>query len=123
MPGNYGELVRTARENHDPPITAKDLAKALKVTPPFITDIEKGRRLPSLENQKSIKKLLANANYPEIEFDDLAACNNDDPRVVAEDIAKAVRKNAELRGLIREIAAKKVSPSKIRELVDVVGGK
>lgn len=122
MPGNYGELIRIARESHDPPMTAKDLAKMLHVTPPFITDIEKGKRLPSLENQRRIKKLLANDVYPEVKFDDLAAHDNDDPRVVAEDIAKAIRKSAELRWLVREVTQKKVSPSKIRELISTLGG-
>ena len=122
MSETYGKLVRTARENHDPPMTAKDLAKALHVTPPFITDIEKGKRLPSLENQNRIKKLLANDVYPEIIFDDLAAHDNDDPRVVAEDIAKAIRKSSELRRLIREVTVKKISPSRIRELIISVGG-
>ena len=103
-------------------MTAKDLAKALHVPPPFITDIEKGKRLPSLENQNRIKKLLANDVYPEIIFDDLAAHDNDDPRVVAEDIAKAIRKSSELRRLIREVTVKKISPSRIRELIISVGG-
>ena len=52
MPENYGELLRIAREQHSPPMTAKQLAEKLKVKAPFITDIEKGRRLPSLINQK-----------------------------------------------------------------------
>ena len=51
MPENYGELLRMAREQHSPPMTAKQLAEKLKVKAPFITDIEKGRRLPSLINQ------------------------------------------------------------------------
>lgn len=58
MAESYGKLLRLAREHHSPPMNAKQLAEKLGVKAPFITDIEKGRRLPSLENQKKIKKLL-----------------------------------------------------------------
>ena len=73
MPEKYGELIRVAREQHSPPMTAKQLAEKLKVKAPFITDIEKGRRLPSLSNQKKIKKLLACEQFPDYLFDDLAS--------------------------------------------------
>ena len=56
MAKSYGELLCAARRAHDPPMTAKELADLLDVKPPFITDIEKGRRLPSLDTQKKIKK-------------------------------------------------------------------
>ena len=59
MAGSYGDLIRMARKAQSPPITAKQLADKLKVSAPFITDIEKNRRLPSLQNQEKIKMLLA----------------------------------------------------------------
>lgn len=119
---NYGELIRLAREQHSPPMTAKQLADALKVKAPFITDIEKGRRLPSLSNQNKIKKLLVCEQFPEYMFDDLAAADNEDPRIVAEDLAKAIRKNRALRQLIRVIHSQKLSAAQIAALTATIGG-
>lgn len=122
MAKNYGELVRLAREQHSPPITGKELAEKLKVKAPFITDIEKGRRLPSLENQKKIKILLACERYPDQLFDDLAAADNEDPRIVAEDLAKEIRKKGALRDLIRAIHTHKLTAAQIAALTATIGG-
>ena len=122
MPDNYGELVHLAREQHSPPMTAKQLAEELKVKAPFITDIEKGRRLPSLSNQKKIKKLLVSEQFPDYLFDDLAAADNEDPRIVAEDLAKDIRKKAALRDLIRVIHTQKLTTAQIAALTATIGG-
>jgi transcriptional regulator with XRE-family HTH domain len=123
MATNYGNLLRTAREFHTPPLSGKQLADILKVKPPFITDIEKGRRLPSLKTQRQIKKVLACEQYPDLLFDDFAAADNDDPRIVAEDLAKALRERPETRDLIRKISEAKLPTAKIKELTATIGGK
>lgn len=122
MPGKYGELIRMAREQHSPPLTAKQLAEELKVKAPFITDIEKGRRLPSLSNQKKLKKLLVCEQFPDYLFDDLAAADNEDPRIVAEDLAKDIRQKAALRDLIRVIHKQKLTTAQIAALAATLGG-
>lgn len=122
MVANYGELVRVAREAHAPPITAKQLAQTLKVSAPFITDIEKGRRLPALDKQKVIKKLLANEQFPETLFDDLAAADNDDPRIVAEDLAKLIHKKPEVRQLLRVLNSQKLTTVQIKKITESLGG-
>lgn len=122
MAESYGELIRAAREQHSPPMTAKQLAEKLKVKAPFITDIEKGRRLPSLENQKKIKKLLVCEQYPDQLFDDLAAADNEDTRIVAEDIAKDIRKKPALRELVRTIREQRLTPAQIAALTASIGG-
>ena len=122
MVESYGELIRAAREQHSPPMTAKLLADKLKVSAPFITDIEKGRRLPSLEIQKKIKKLLACEQYPNQLFDDLAAADNEDTRIVAEDIAADIRKKPALRELIRVIHKQKLTTAQITALTASIGG-
>lgn len=80
MVDSYGELVRQARDAKN--ISAKQLSEKLNVSAPFITDIEKNRRLPSLQNQNKIKKLLASKQFPETLFDDFAAAGNDDTRMI-----------------------------------------
>lgn len=122
MAESYGELIRAAREQHSPPMTAKQLAGNLKVEPPFITDIEKGRRMPSLENQKNIKKLLASEKFPGSLFDDLAAADSGNPRIVAEDIATDIRKKPALRELIRVIHKQKLTAAQIAALTASIGG-
>lgn len=122
MAENYGGLIRAAREQHYPSMTAKQLADELKVKAPFITDIEKGRRLPSLENQEKIKKLLVCEQYPEHIFDDLAAADNDDTRIVAEDIAKAIRTEPALRELVRTIQKNNLTAEQIAALTASIGG-
>ena len=122
MADRYGELVRLAREAQSPPVTAKQLADRLRVSAPFITDVEKNRRLPSLENQRKIKELLACEKYPDTMFDDLAAADSENPRVVAEDLAREIRRQPALRQLIRAICTNKLSAGQISELTVKIGG-
>ena len=122
MVKSYGELLCAARKSHDPPMTAKELADLLNVKPPFITDIEKGRRLPSLDTQKKIKNLLVCDKYPASLFDDLAAENNPDCRIVAEDLSLALRRKPALRKLIRFITEQQLTAKEIELLVANIGG-
>ena len=122
MAESYGQMLCAARKHHDPPMSAKELADELKVKPPFITDIEKGRRLPSLDTQKKIKRLLACDKYPDYLFDDLAADSNPDSRIVAEDLSQAIRKKPALRKLIRAITAHQLTAKEIELLAANIGG-
>lgn len=122
MVQTYGQLIQNARRHHAPPLSAKTLADLLGVSPPFITDIEKGRRLPSLDKQKQIKRLLACSQYPEELFDDLAANDNPDIRIVAEDISQLVRTSSALREMLRIIHSKHLTSQQIREVTTYIGG-
>lgn len=122
MQESYGQILYAARRYREPPMSAKELADALEVKPPFITDIEKGRRLPSLDTQKKIKKLLACDKYPGYLFDDLAAASNPDSRIVAEDLSQAIRKIPALRKLIRAITTQQLSAKEIELLAVNIGG-
>ncbi len=122
MVQTYGQLIKEARCYHDPPISSKELATLLGVSPPFITDIEKSRRLPSLVKQKQIKQLLACNQYPEELFDDLAANDNPDIRIVAEDIAQSLRTTPALREMLRTIRLKHLTSTQIREVTTYIGG-
>ena len=122
MVQTYGQLIKEVRRSHDPPISSKELAILLGVSPPFITDIEKSRRLPSLVKQKQIKQLLACNQYPEELFDDLAANDNPDIRIVAEDIAQLLRTSPALREMLRTIQLKHLTSKQIREVTTYIGG-
>lgn len=111
-------MVILARENHSPSITAKDLANELGVSPSFITDIEKGRRLPSLKNQNKISSILKSAAFPAELFDDVAAENSDNKCVVAADLADAIRNNASLRQLIRKIVNDNIPVDSVMNILD-----
>ena len=122
MTEEYGKLLKAARAAHDPPMNAKKLADLLLVKPSFITDIEKGRRLPSLDTQIKIKNLLACDRFPDFLFDDLAAASNSDSRIVAEDLSQALRKKEELRDLVRTITKLQLTSQEIKSLTAKIGG-
>ena len=122
MTDEYGKLLKAARAAHDTPMNAKKLADLLLVKPSFITDIEKGRRLPSLETQIKIKNLLACDRFPDFLFDDLAAASNSDSRIVAEDLSQALRKKEELRDLVRTITKLQLTSQEIKSLTAKIGG-
>ena len=95
MVDRYGELVRQARDAKN--ISAKQLSEKLK-------------------------KLLASKQFPETLFDDLAAADNEDTRIVAEDLAKMIRNKPEVRALLRTLNKKKLSTSQIKKLTASIGG-
>ena len=94
----------------------------IDVKPPFVTDLEKGRRLPSLETQKRIKELLACDEYPKLLFDDLAAISNSDSRVIAEDLSTFIRKSSAIRKLIRVIQDRHLTEKEIDMITLNIGG-
>lgn len=51
-----GEVVRELREKAD--LSLRELAKKLDVSPPFLSDVELGRRYPSDETFQKIAKAL-----------------------------------------------------------------
>ena len=51
-----GEVVRELREKAD--LSLRELAKRLDVSPPFLSDVELGRRYPSDETLHKISKVL-----------------------------------------------------------------
>ena len=55
-------------------------------------------------------------------LDDLAAADNEDTRIVAEDLAKDIRKKAALRDLIRVIHTQKLTTAQIAALTATLGG-
>ena len=72
--------------------------------------------------QKQIKQLLACNQYPEELFDDLAANDNPDIRIVAEDIAQLLRTSPALREMLRTIQLKHLTSKQIREVTTYIGG-
>jgi transcriptional regulator with XRE-family HTH domain len=51
-----GEIIRGLREDAD--LSLRELAKRINITPPFLSDIELGRRYPSTKTLKNIAKIL-----------------------------------------------------------------
>lgn len=49
-----GQFIRDERDKRD--ISLRELARRLEITPPFLSDIELGRRFPSEETLKAIAK-------------------------------------------------------------------
>lgn len=122
MISSYGELIKQSLNDSEKFNTSLELAKALKITAPFISDIQRNKRLPSLKVQKRIKELLSNSKYPPELFDDLAAISNDDDRIVATDLAKKINNSQKTRNLIRLIDNLNYKESDIQRIIDEIGG-
>lgn len=116
----YGDLVKQALVDNQKFNTAKELADELDISATHLSDIQKNKRLPSLELQIKIKNLLKSDKYPPDEFDDLAAKGYPDDRIVAKDLAKIITNSKSTRKLIRKIIDLKLTEKQIQSLIDKI---
>lgn len=116
----YGELIKQALSDSDKFNTAKELADELNISATHLSDIQKDKRLPSINVQNKIKKALESESHPPDEFDDLAAKCYPDDRVVAKDLAKIITNSKNTRKLIRKIIDLKLTEKQIQNIIDKI---
>lgn len=102
-----GQRIRELREEHD--FSLRELAKKIGVTPPFLSDVELGKRYPSEKNLIKISKEL-NVSKEELSsydnrppVDDLRRLTNLDPEygiAFRKVINKAIEKKISSKDLI-----------------------
>jgi transcriptional regulator with XRE-family HTH domain len=113
---SLGEYIRNQRDRLN--ISLRELARRINVTPPFLSDIELGRRFPSEET------LTALATEFGITFDEI---RNFDPRASLTDFKKLVESNPELRlafrTRMREVKSGKISPEDLAQILSRGGHK
>jgi len=96
-----GQFIREQRDKLD--VSLRELARRLEITPPFLSDIELGRRFPSDETLKAIAK----------EFNiDVEKLRQFDHRESLTDFKRLVENDAELRFAFRS-AMKQVKSGKL----------
>jgi transcriptional regulator with XRE-family HTH domain len=103
-----GEFIRTKRDESD--ISLRELARQLDITPPFLSDIELGKRYPS---EPVMQKL---ANFFKVSLDELKQY---DHREAISDLKRLLESNTSLnlafRTAIEEVKDGKISPEQLAE--------
>lgn len=105
MTKTLGDRIRELREEKD--LSLRELAKKIKVTPPFLSDVELGKRFPSDENLALIADELDTS---------LESLKQFDTRLPVEEMKRKAAQNPELGVLFRKMVD--LSPEKIRELLN-----
>jgi len=106
-----GEFVRSRRDELD--ISLRELARKLEITPPFLSDIELGKRYPS---EPVMEKL---ANFFKMPIKDLKLF---DHREYVSDLKRLLEQNSNLnlafRTALDEVKGGKLSPEKLAERIN-----
>jgi len=95
MDKTLGQRIRELREALD--LSLRDLAAKVDITPPFLSDIELGRRNPSPEKLRAIAKALRTSH------DDLEAY---DQRPIIEEIKARASSDPRYGRMLREVVEK-----------------
>jgi transcriptional regulator with XRE-family HTH domain len=101
-----GELLRELREQED--ISVREFARKLKVTPPFWSDVELGRRHPSDEVLTRAAKLLGTT------FEDL---KKHDARPPVQELKRISAANPAMGFALRQVVDEGVSPEDLLEFL------
>ena len=102
-----GQYIRELRDKHD--LSLRELAKKLGRSPPFISDIELGRRYPSEQVLADIARIL------EVTVEDL---RDHDTRPPIEEIKRITEADPRYVVAFRTVIDRKVSPEKLIELAE-----
>lgn len=101
MKNQFGRIIKFKRENMQPKMTAKSLAKHLNITPAYLCDIEKGKRYPPKNMLDKIVEVLSITGEAKDNFYDVAALETYQSNNVSLDISEYIMCNESLRKLIR----------------------
>jgi transcriptional regulator with XRE-family HTH domain len=107
-----GQRIRELREEHD--LSVRELAKRLKVSPPFLSDVELGRRHPS----EDVLQRLATALGTTI--DDLRKF---DARLPVQELKRIAASNPAMGFALRRVVDEDVNPEELLEFLKNHRGK
>ena len=116
MSKKFGELVKKYRGNK----SLQTLGSEIGVTASYLSDIEKGNRIPSVDKVDKLIEVFKLEGKVKNQFYDLVADESPNKYKVSGDIAEYIMKNDYLRELIRLAKEKNVKKtywkSKIEEI-------
>ena len=116
MNKKFGELVKKYRGNK----SLQTLGSEIGVTASYLSDIEKGNRIPSVDKVDKLIEVFKLEGKVKNQFYDLVADESPNKYKVSGDIAEYIMKNDYLRELIRLAKEKNVKKtywkSKIEEI-------
>ena len=101
-----GERIRELRDQHD--LSVREMAKKVKISAPFLSDVELGRRHPSDEVLKLIASCL------DTTFDDL---RKHDARPPVEELKRISANNPAMGFALRRVVDEDVSPDELLEFL------
>lgn len=104
MDKKFGELVKQYRGNK----SLQTLGSEIGVTASYLSDIEKGNRIPSVDKVDKLIKVFKLEGKAKNQFYDLVADESPNKYKVSGDIAEYIMKNDCLRELIRLAKEKNV---------------
>jgi transcriptional regulator with XRE-family HTH domain len=106
-----GAYIRRLRDERD--ISLRELAKRVGCTPPFISDVEHGRRHPSDEVRAEIARVL------EVSLDEL---RQRDVRAPIEDIKRITQSDPKFAMAFRTVIDKNISAEQLLKWAEKQGG-
>ena len=92
MDKTLGQRIKELREHND--YSIRELASKINITPPFLSDIELGRRNPSEEKLRALAKALKTT------YEDLLAY---DQRPLVQEIEARTSTDPKYRRMLREV--------------------
>jgi len=116
MNKKFGELVKQYRGNK----SLQTLGCEIGVTASYLSDIEKGNRIPSVDKVDKLIKVFKLTGKAKNQFYDLAADESPNKYKVSGDIAEYIMKNEYLRELIRLAKEKNVKKSYWKNMIEEI---
>ena len=101
-----GERIRELRDKQD--LSVRELAKRIKVSAPFLSDVELGRRHPSDDVLKTLASVL------ETTVDDL---KKHDARAPVQELRRIAASNPAMGFALRRVVDEGVSPDELLEFL------
>jgi transcriptional regulator with XRE-family HTH domain len=102
-----GQRIRERREELD--FSLREFAKKLKCSPPFISDVEHGRRFPSEPMLEEMARLLKL---------DVSELKRHDQRAPLDEIKRMTEQNPDYAFAFRTLVDKKLTPDQLLDLVN-----
>ena len=102
-----GQKIRERREEFD--LSLREFAKQLKCSPPFISDVEHGRRFPSEPMLEEMARLLKLK---------VAELKQHDPRAPLDEIKRMTEQDPSYAFAFRTLLEKKLTPNELLQLVE-----
>jgi transcriptional regulator with XRE-family HTH domain len=106
----FGERIRELREKQD--LSVRELAKKIKVSAPFLSDVELGRRHPS----DDVLKPLAAALHTTV-----AELKKHDARPPVQELKRIAASNPAMGFALRRVVDEGVSPEELLEFLNQPG--
>lgn len=107
-----GERIRELRERQD--LSVRELAKRIQVTPPFLSDVELGRRHPSDEVLKKLARKLETT---------VADLQKHDARPPVQELKRMAASNPAMGFALRRMVDEGVSSDELLEFLNKHRGK